>query len=62
MKMQCSSLDRSGEELSTASNFCIWSNIVPKCGCTSKTPVVTETTVVFNKTWQIDAVNVGNGS
>ncbi|XP_044865924.1 protein tyrosine phosphatase type IVA 1 isoform X2 [Mauremys mutica] len=32
-----------------ASNFCIWRNIVPKCACVLKTPMVTETTVVFSE-------------
>ncbi|XP_074982609.1 protein tyrosine phosphatase type IVA 1 isoform X2 [Caretta caretta] len=32
-----------------ASNFCIWRNIVLKCACVLKTPMVTETTVVFSK-------------
>ncbi|XP_059034335.1 protein tyrosine phosphatase type IVA 1 isoform X2 [Mustela lutreola] len=40
---------RHGVELLTASNFCIWRSIVLKCGCASKTPMVIETTVAFNK-------------
>lgn len=46
-------------ELLTASNFCIWRNIVLRCGCTSKTPAVIETNVAFNKTWLPDAVALG---
>lgn len=46
----------SGVELLTASNFCIWRNIVLKCGCASKTPMVIETTVAFNKTGVPDVI------
>ncbi|XP_038285758.1 LOW QUALITY PROTEIN: protein tyrosine phosphatase type IVA 1-like [Canis lupus familiaris] len=46
----------SDAELLTASNFWIWRNAVPKCGCATKTPVVIGTTVAFNKTWLPDAV------
>lgn len=45
-------------ELLTASNFCIWKSIVLKCGCASKTPMVIETTVAFNKTGVPGALEV----
>jgi len=47
----------SGEELLTASNFCIWRSIVLKCGCASKTPMDIETTVAFSKTRVHDAID-----
>ncbi|XP_035920296.1 protein tyrosine phosphatase type IVA 1 isoform X2 [Lynx canadensis] len=47
---------RHGVELLTASSFCIWRNIVLKCGCASKTPMVIETTVAFNKTGVPDVI------
>ncbi|KAM8937722.1 protein tyrosine phosphatase type IVA 1 isoform 2-T2 [Lycaon pictus] len=47
---------RHGVELLTASNFCIWRSIVLKCGCASKTPMVIETTVAFNKTGVPDVI------
>ncbi|XP_069930756.1 protein tyrosine phosphatase type IVA 1 isoform X3 [Oryctolagus cuniculus] len=47
---------RHGVELLTANNFCIWKNIVLRCGCASKTPMVIETTVAFNKTGVPNAI------
>ncbi|XP_045659110.1 protein tyrosine phosphatase type IVA 1 isoform X2 [Ursus americanus] len=47
---------RHGVELLTASNFCIWRSIVLKCDCASKTPMVIETIVAFNKTGVPDVI------
>ena len=56
MKMQYSSQDKSGEELLTASNFCIWRSFVLKCGCVLKSPMGIERTVAFSKTRVHDAI------
>ncbi|XP_063112995.1 protein tyrosine phosphatase type IVA 1 isoform X2 [Cavia porcellus] len=46
---------RHGAELLTASSFYIWRSIVLKCGCASKTPMVTGITVACNKAGVPDA-------
>lgn len=54
--MQYNSGAKSCVELLTASNLCIWRSVVLKCGCTSKTSKVIETTAAFDKTGVPDAI------
>jgi hypothetical protein len=46
---------KSGGELLTTRNFCIWRSIILKCGCFKNSNVM-ETTVAFNKAGVPDAI------